>query len=85
VPVWRYLVERLPQITLYDCDAVAVEMAARLLSQCWLSSDLDRVKELRQWIGKLGMSPADRTRIPAAPTAARNVFTDLAANLDDCS
>lgn len=73
---WRYLVERLPKVALYSTDEVAVEMAARLLAQFWMSGSLDVLKELRQWLAKLGFSPVDRTRLTAEAGAKKNKFTD---------
>lgn len=75
---WRWIVERLPNVTLYSTDEIAVEIAARLLAQYWLSGDLGALKELRAWLGKLGFSPQDRARLPAAPTLpASGGFDDL--------
>ena len=72
---WRYLVDRLPRVALYSCDEIAVEIAAKLLAQYWLTGNLETIKELRQWLGKLGMTPQDRTRIPAAtPSKEANKF-----------
>lgn len=72
VPAWNYLVARLPLIAFYNCDEVAVEVAARLLADYWSDGDLDTAKELRQWLAKLGMTPADRAKLdakePDAPT-----------------
>ena len=65
VTAWNYVVARLPQIALYNCDEVAVEMAARQLAAYWLTGDLDTLKELRQWLSKLGMFPVDRAKLAA--------------------
>jgi phage terminase small subunit len=77
VPAWNYLVTRLPKIALTSSDEIAVEIAARLLAQYWLTSDIDTMKELRQWLGKLGMTPADRTKMPSAPPNDKNPFSGL--------
>ena len=65
VPAWNYLVARLPLVAFYNCDEIAVEIAAKLLAQYWLSGELETVKELRQWLGKLGMTPGDRAKLDA--------------------
>jgi hypothetical protein len=74
---WYYLVARLPRVALYNSDEVAVEIAAKLLTAFWATNDLEVVKELRQWLGKLGMTPGDRTKIPAqAPTEEKDPYLD---------
>jgi hypothetical protein len=70
VPAWNYLVARLPRIALYNSDEIAVELAARQLATYWLTGDADTLKELRQWLAKLGMFPVDRTKIPAKEAEA---------------
>lgn len=66
VPAWNYLVVRLPLVAFYNCDEVAVEIAATLLAQYWLTpADLKTIKELRYWLGKLGMTPGDRAKLDA--------------------
>jgi phage terminase small subunit len=79
VPAWRYLVERLPRVTLSSSDEVAVEAAAVTLAGLWqLSKMLGALAplspsykslsaELRLWLQQLGMTPQARTKIPAAP------------------
>ena len=64
VPAWNYIASRLPRISLYSCDEIAVEVAARLLAAYWLNGDLKIQSELRLWLAKLGMTPGDRTKIP---------------------
>lgn len=70
VSAWNYVIERLPLITLYNCDEIAVEMAARQLASYWLTGDVDTLKELRQWLSKLGMFPVDRAKLPAKEAEA---------------
>lgn len=75
LPAWRYLVARLPRIALYNCDEIAVEMAARQLAIYWLTSDSNVLKELRQWLAKLGMFPVDRAKLPSKePEAPASEF-----------
>jgi phage terminase small subunit len=84
VAAWRYLVERLPKITISESDAVAVEMCARLLAQCWLNPEVGALRELRQWLSALGMSPQARTKIPSARGApSESRFGQLREDLDD--
>lgn len=79
VPAWRYLVDRLPKVALSSSDEIGVEIAAKLLARHWLigASDLDTIKELRQWLGKLGMTPVDRTKMPSTPPDDKNPFAGL--------
>lgn len=65
VSAWSYIVARLPQIALFNCDEIAVEMAARQLASYWLTGDHDTLKELRQWLARLGMFPVDRAKLPS--------------------
>jgi len=77
VPAWNYVVARLPRVALYNSDEIAVEIAATLLAAFWTTNDLEVLKELRQWLGKLGMTPGDRTKIPAqAPTEKKDPYLD---------
>lgn len=86
-PAWKYLVARLPKAALTSSDEVAVEAAAWCLAGVWQLADmggpinpgfLKLAAELRQWLGKLGMTPVDRTRIaaPEAPSSG-NQFADV--------
>jgi len=77
VSAWRYLVERLPKVAITSSDEIAVEVCAGLLAKYWLSSELDTLKELRQWLGKLGMTPGDRARLPSAPPDPQNPYSAL--------
>lgn len=77
VPAWNYLVARLPRIALYNCDEIAVELAARQLAAYWLTGDQDALKELRQWLAKLGMFPVDRAKLPPTePESAKDPYLD---------
>lgn len=75
VVAWRYIVERLPMITVYDCDEVAVEMAARCLAGIWklgatglMSPTFKSLNgSLLQYLNQLGMTPRARTQIPFSP------------------
>jgi phage terminase small subunit len=83
-PAWQYIVSRLPKITIYESDSITIEMAARLLAQCWLNPDVGALRELRAWLGSLGMSPAARTKLPPARGgASESVFGALKEDLDE--
>lgn len=71
------MVARLPRIALYNCDEIAVEIAARQLASYWLTGSEETLKELRQWLSKLGMFPVDRAKLPAKePGAAKDPYLD---------
>lgn len=77
VVAWNYLVSRLPRIALYNCDEIAVELAARQLATYWLTGNEETLKELRQWLAKLGMFPVDRAKLPAKEAeAAKDPYLD---------
>lgn len=76
VRAWRWVVERLPLVAITKTEEIAVEMAARLLAQFWMSGSLDVAKELRQWLAKLGMTLADRVKLPAGNSSeSKNRFS----------
>lgn len=85
-PAWHYVVQRLPVVALTSSDEVAVEMAARCLHGIWqlgpmgfLTKEFKGLNDsLRQWLGKLGMTPADREKLAPAPDkpSAGNAFVD---------
>jgi len=76
VRAWRYVSDRLPPGVLSSSDEIAVEVTAKLLTQLW-AGNLLVAAELRQWLGKLGMTPVDRAKIPGAPPATDNPFERL--------
>ena len=77
IPAWHFLVSKLPAISLANSDEVAVEISASLLARFWMTKDLDTLKELRAWLGKLGMSPQDRTKLPGQAPPLRNPFDGM--------
>jgi phage terminase small subunit len=79
---WRWIVERLPRVALYSTDEIAVEISARLLAKYWLAGELDALKELRQWLGKLGFTPQDRAQLPGVPPERRPNPFDALKSLD---
>lgn len=76
VRAWRYLVDRLPKVALSSSDELAVEVAARLTAQFW-AGNIMVAAELRQWLGKLGMTPADRAKLPGSAPPSDNPFAKL--------
>lgn len=50
---------------------------ARSGPRYWATHDLDAIKELRNWLGKLGMTPQDRTRLPGQAPKQANPFDEL--------
>jgi hypothetical protein len=75
---WHHIVERLPDTALANCDEIAVEICAALLTRYWATRDLDTIKELSRWLGKLGMTPQDRAKLPGqAPKKTENPFANL--------
>lgn len=78
VAAWQYVVARLPRIALFNCDEIAVEMAARQLASYWLTGDQDTLKELRQWLAKLGMFPVDRAKLaPKEPEGEKSPASEF--------
>jgi hypothetical protein len=77
VRAWKWIVERLPLVAITKTEEIAVECAARLLAQFWMSGSIEVLKELRQWLGKLGMTLTDRVKLPPkAPEGTGNPFAD---------
>ena len=77
VPAWRRIVERLPKIALSSSDEVAAEVCAVMASKFWESGDVNYAKELRQWLAKFGMTPADRMKLPGRAPTPDNPFSKL--------
>lgn len=78
VRAWRFIVDRLPPVSTFATDEVAVEVCARLLSTYWMSGNLDTLKELRQWLMQLGFSPVARTKLATEkPGETENPFAKL--------
>jgi phage terminase small subunit len=84
VPAWQYIVARLPKITIYESDSITIEMASRLLASSWLNPDPATLRELRQWLSALGMSPQARTKLPPARGGpSESLFGQLKEDFDD--
>lgn len=86
-PRWNEIVARLPKVALTSSDEIAVEAAAHCLhgirelgQHAWRDPLFGKLSgELRAWLGKLGMTPQDRTRIAPLPEKpnAGNPFSDV--------
>jgi hypothetical protein len=65
-PAWRWICERLPKIVLSSSDEIAIEAAARLLTEVWSQRRPEPrlYAELRAWLRELGMTVQARTKIP---------------------
>lgn len=77
VRAWRWIVERLPKVTIYSTDEIAVEIAARSLTVYWLNGDPKAEKSLQHWMAKLGFSPQDRTKLAPASNGEKNEFDEF--------
>ena len=77
---WDEIVSTCCPGVLTNADRLAVELAARLLSESW---DMGRGfhdkrrTQLHQLLGCFGMNPSDRTKIRVEPPAKVNKFADL--------
>jgi hypothetical protein len=76
---WRYLVKCAPDGVLADRDRAWLEVAAHLLVQFRADPanfHPARLARLTSCLSALGLSPADASRVRAAPVKARNTFED---------
>lgn len=76
---WKYIVHCAPEGTLFSRDRLYVEMAASLFAQ--FRADPVRfhpakLARLEMMLSKLGMSPADASRVRAAPSRVRGDFDE---------
>lgn len=76
VRAWRDIVVRLPKVAIYSTDEIAAEVAAKWLTVFRLTGDKDASVELGKWLGKLGFSPQDRTKLAPVGDVKKNKFTD---------
>jgi hypothetical protein len=79
---WRQIVSRLPQVAVYSCDELAVEVAARLLTDWRSTADVRVARELRSWLVELGFSPRARTNLATAGPS-RGRFDELPDPMDE--
>jgi hypothetical protein len=86
VPTWHEIVSRLPKVAISSSDEFAAEMAARALYAVRslgvngpMTAQWSKLQDtLSKWLGKLGMTPQDRTRIPAQiPADSQNTYADV--------
>lgn len=64
-------------VAVYSTDEIAVEIAAKALTVYWLNGDKEAEKSLRYWLGKLGFTPGDRTKLDPVSSVKRNQFDDV--------
>jgi hypothetical protein len=81
VQAWDYLVGIMPVGVLGDCDRAHLEVAAKLFAYSrrvkveeWLAANITRLDAM---LGKMGLNPADRSKVKAAKVAPKNSFLDL--------
>jgi hypothetical protein len=77
---WKYIVKCAPRnILADDRDRLWIEVAAHLLVQFRADPAAmhpAKLSRLTAMLASLGMSPADASRVAAAPVKARNEFDD---------
>ena len=73
---WRQIVRDAPPGVLCKADRLAVESAARCLAILRETDSLRWAAELRHWLVRLGMTPADRSRV-SAPSKPKGVGLEL--------
>lgn len=75
--VWRELAEIVPPGVLGDSDRWIVEIAARLMAKLRDAGELGpgQLAQLVGCLARLGMTPADRSRIGTKPKSPENPFT----------
>lgn len=67
--IWYELVDQIPDGVLCETDRIFLEITVKLLAR-FRAGDLEKsgdLKILTVNLGKLGMNPADRNKIPAPP------------------
>ena len=75
---WDDLVRLAPKGVLQDCDAVIVELAARLWAKARKGdASAAEMTQLRSCLGELGMTPAARSRVQIPEPESANEFRDL--------
>lgn len=79
---WCKLIERLPLVTLYNTDELAVAQLARILTalealdpSCPEFVRLDAA--FRAWAIQCGLSPLARAHLPQADTRTSNAFAEF--------
>lgn len=81
VVVWEDMVSRMPYGVLGDCDRDHLEVVVRLMAYTrrvpveeWEAAKIARLDAM---LGKLGMNPADRSKVKAEKAPPKNAFRDL--------
>jgi hypothetical protein len=73
---WKYIVSRCPRGVLRRSDEVALEIAARLFTKMRAGTiDPPGLRQLDVLIGKFGMNPLERQKVPVTPKPKENRFT----------
>lgn len=78
---WDYIVGTVPPGVLGDCDRTHLEVASRLFAysrrvkvEDWSPAQIAR---LDMMLGKMGLNPADRSKVKAAKAPPKNPFNEL--------
>lgn len=79
--VWEDMVARMPYGVIGDCDRDHLEVASRLMAYTrrvpveeWEAAKIARLDAM---LGKMGMNPADRSKVKAERKPPKNDFLDL--------
>lgn len=77
--VWKELEKIAPPGVLADCDRWTVEIAVKLMSKFRLGTITSSgVAQLITFLSKMGMTPSDRSKVMARPSAAlKDEWDDL--------
>lgn len=68
---WEELAANTHEGVLCSADRFLLEMVARLLAESWeqrTSFPIRKINQLAALLGRLGMTPSDRSRVQAAPS-----------------
>lgn len=76
---WREIVSQINPIILTASDQSSIELMARLLLQVRMTGDINNIRELRQWFGHFGMTPAGRAKLgtPVQKDRGGNPFAQV--------
>jgi len=78
---WSEIVQNAPLRVLTIADRQIVEITSRLMAESrenWLDFTAAKIGRLEAMLGKLGMTPADRSRVSSGKDGNnRNAFADL--------
>jgi len=75
---WKDIVSNCPKGVLKASDALAVEIAARMLADMRVGRlDVRLFGQLNALLGKFGMTPADRSKVSVPKPVALNPFASI--------